>query len=78
MSNGTATPSEAALQELAESAGYANYYEMVNCADDHAETAAICTRCGYTTDADMDTDRSECPSCSQMTLSSGLIIAGMI
>lgn len=68
------------LDELADQFGYDTVNEMLEEAACNACVPAICTNkdCDYTDELEPDAEKCECPNCNTNTVSSCLIIAGLI
>lgn len=68
------------LDKLVESEGYASLDELLAAVITDSVCPAICTNesCDYTEEMEPDQDRGWCPECSQNSMQSALILAGLI
>jgi hypothetical protein len=68
----------AKLETLAEIEGYEDAQEMLEAAGCDSVVPAICTECDATAELEPDAENDYCEECGGNTLSSCLIIAGVI
>lgn len=66
------------LNELADAYGFASVDEMIEAAVFDSVVPGICTRCGYTTEVEPDSQSGWCEECDAGSVVSCLILAGII
>lgn len=68
------------LRELAADGGYESVDDMLEACATDSVSPAICTApdCSYTSDMEPDQDRGYCEACGKNTVTSALVLAGLI